>query len=124
MATLSVQTIGGPSGLVNPSAAAASAGGDAFPNPSDERTFLYVKNGGGSPITVTVAPVNPTTVRVPGAAGAIPVPNRAMTVPASQEGWLGPFPTAFNDANGNVNVSYSAVTSVTVAARRLPAESL
>ena len=42
-----------------------------------------------------------------------------VNVPSSGERLIGPFTRRFNDELGRVNVSYSAVTSVTVAAFRL-----
>lgn len=115
MAQLSIQTtaIGG---LV-PSFASAAAGGDAFVDDGLERTFLRVKNGGGSSVTVTVAPVTPTTVAAPGVTpGPVSLPSYSVAVAASADAMIGPFPMAYRDASGNINVTYSAVTSVTVAA--------
>lgn len=107
---------------LDPTFAAASAGGDAFVNPNDERTYIRVKNGGASPITVTVSPVTPNSVKQAGATpGPVSLPNYSVAVPASGDISIGPFPAAYNDAGGNVNVSYSGVTSVTVAAIRMPA---
>lgn len=97
--------------------AAAAGGGDTVDN--DGATFLHVKNGGGAPITVTV------TAQV----ASLPTPrygnltraNIAVSVPAAGERFVGPFPkAAFNDANGRAAISYSGVTSVTVAALRCP----
>jgi hypothetical protein len=55
MAALTVQNIG-EAGL---EAAYASAGGsgDTIADDGTQRTFLHVKNGGGSDITVTIAAV-------------------------------------------------------------------
>ena len=109
MADLSVQTIS-LSGL-NPTYGAAAAGGDAFVNSG--REYLHVKNGGGASIDVTVdsqAQCNQGYDH-----------NAVVAVPASGERLIGPFPKArFNDANEKVQIAYSAVTSVTVAAVRLP----
>lgn len=107
MAVLSPQTVSN-NGL-NPTFAAASAGGDKIA--ADSRTFLVVKNGGGSSITVTV--VTPATV------SGLAVADLAVTVPNAGERWIGPFaPGAFADANGQASITYSAVTSVTVGAFR------
>jgi hypothetical protein len=57
MAALTAQSIT-PSG-VTLSFSSAAAGGDTIAAPSgDERTALYVKNGGGSSVTVTINPVS------------------------------------------------------------------
>lgn len=91
--------------------AAASAGGDTFLN--DGNTLLSVKNGGGSSITVTVNSVAPCSqgfdhdLVVSLAAGS------EITFPKLD-------PYRFNDlSTGLVSVTYSAVTSLTVAAVRL-----
>lgn len=104
---------------VSPSYTAATAGGDAFPNNLDERTFFIVKNGGGSTITVSINP-QITSAKVSGL-GTLPVSPVSVSVAASGEKWIGPFPSSFTDSAGNVNVTYSAVTSVTVAAVKVPA---
>ena len=109
MATLTVQEISR-SGIT-PSYGAAAGGGDQFPN--DGRTYLHIKNGGGSSITLTVA----TQMTVDGKA----VADDAITVTNAQERVVGPFPPGiYNDANGMVQLTYSGVTSVTVGAFRLP----
>lgn len=107
MATIPVTT-STTGGVAPPSFAAAAGGGDQFAN--NGRTYYEVKNGGGSPVTVTFVrqkacdqgTVHTTTVSVPATTG---------------DRICGPFdPVLFNDANGFVQVTYSAVTSVTVAA--------
>lgn len=118
MAALSIQTIS-ESGL-EATYASASAGGDTFVNDTSQRTFLHVKNGGGSDITVTVTSQH-TTTRAPGF-GVVAKANLSITVTAGEERMIGPFPpAAFNNASGAVAVGYSAVTSVTVAALKLAA---
>lgn len=95
-------------GVAPPTFAAAAGGGDQFSN--NGKTYYEVKNGGGAPVTVTFArqkscdqgTVHSTTVSVPATTG---------------DRICGPFDTGlYNDANGMVQVTYSAVTSVTVAA--------
>lgn len=115
MAALTLQSIV-PAGIT-PALVAASAGGDSFANKTDERTFLHVKNASGASVTVTAAAVM-TSSRVPGV-GTLATPNIAVAVGAGAEAIIGPFSAAYNDANGNVNVTYSAVASVTVGARYL-----
>lgn len=108
MATLTVQSIVR-AGL-NPSVAAAAAGGDAFPN--NGKTFLRVVNANvGAARTVTVASQLPSGALPQGAAKT----DLAVAVPASGERWIGPFdPAAFNDANGRVVMTYSSEADVTV----------
>lgn len=108
MAVLAVQRI--VTAGLNPTFAAAAGGGDEFPNTG--REFLEVINGGGGAITVTVT----TTGTVDGE----PIADRAVSVPAGERRRIGPFPTGtFNAADGNVDVAYSGVTTVTVGVFRL-----
>lgn len=109
MAALTVQTLKRTSNGVDLAGAAASAGGDTFPTTG--REFIVVENGGGSSITVTVA----TTVTVDGLA----VTDLTAVVAAGEKRAIGPFPPATYAADqqpgGNVALSYSSTTSVTVA---------
>lgn len=116
MAELTVQTIV-ESGL-EATFASAAGGGDTFANDSSERTFLHVKNGAGSDVTVTIT-AQSTSVKVAGF-GTLPKANRTVVVTAGEERLIGPFPAkAFNNASGKVAVGYSSATSVTVAAFKL-----
>lgn len=94
------------------SAAAASGGGDKFLNPRGN-ALLYVKNGGGGSIDVTLA-AQTTTRPAGGKFPAMTVSNKVVTVAAGAEKLIGPIPTAYNDSAGKVNVTYSGVSSVTV----------
>ncbi len=86
---------------------AASAGGDTV-RPGDT-TSLRVKNGGTAAITVTIDSIRPCDQGVDH--------NLSVSVPASGEREIGPLPAArFAGPGGVVAVTYSAVTSVTVAA--------
>lgn len=96
-----------------PTTVAATGGGDtvALASATDDRSFLQVTNGGGSPITVTLA--DP---------GATPAGNTA-TAPANSVAAgatkLFPLnPALVNPSTGVISISYSAVTTVTVAAVR------
>jgi len=91
---------------------AAAGGGDQFANPRGN-AFLYVKNASGGALTVTLTAQ--TTARpADGPFPAQTLANNAVSVPASGERLIGPIPSAFNDGNGNVQVTYSGVTSLTV----------
>jgi len=91
---------------------AAAGGGDQFANPRGN-ALLYVKNGSGAPITVTFAAQ--TTARpAEGPFPSMTVANNAVAVAAGGERLIGPVPAAFNDGNGNVQITYSGVTSLTV----------
>lgn len=93
---------------LNPSYAAASAGGDQFPPGED--VMLHVKNADATSKTVTV--LSPT----PCSQGA--THNLAVAVPAGTERMIGPLPAGrfAQPSTGLVHVTYSAVTAVTVAA--------
>lgn len=87
---------------------AASGGGDKFLN--DSVSFLWIKNGGGSSITVTLTWGTGGTVD-----GQTPTA-RTVTINAGDSQVIGPFnPNFYNDANGFMNWTYSGVTSVTIA---------
>lgn len=110
MADLTKQAVV-PGGLT-PAFAAASGGGDKVVAPSPN-TFLVVKNGGGSSITVTIVTprVDPRTGLAEADAGG--------SVPNGAERWFGPLhPDVYGDPAdaGKVAVTYSGVTSVTVGA--------
>lgn len=114
MATLTVESIV-EAGL-NATDNAAAGGGDAIPNSGAE--VLHVKNGGGASITVTVT-AQQTAQQVPGF-GAMTKADAAVAVPAGEERFIGPFPKgAFNDSGGLAQITYSGVTSVTVAALKV-----
>lgn len=116
MAVLTVQNIV-ETGLAV-STTAAAVGGDKFDNPTDERTYLQVTNGGGGSINVTITKQQ-STLNAPGY-GALALADRVVAVGAGATRLIGPFPAAlYNDTNGQVNVAYSGVTSVTVAAIRM-----
>lgn len=89
---------------------AASVDGDEFPN--DGRTLFIVKNGGTTAITVTV---NSQKKCDQGYDHDV-----VVNVGTSAEIVIGPLPTdRFNNTSGRVNVTYSDVTNVTVAAVKM-----
>jgi hypothetical protein len=86
---------------------AANVAGDSWLNTG--REMLYIKNGSGGSINLTE--VLPATAVIDGIA---PTP-RVIAVGAAGVFILGPFPPGtYNDVNGFMNVTYSAITSVTV----------
>lgn len=104
MTTLTVQEPT-PSGVVV-STAAAAALGDEFANTGKE--ILEVTNGSGGALTVTV------TAQKACSHGTLH--NGGGSVAAGATKRFGPFPRdRFNDINGKVQVTYSGVTSLTVA---------
>ena len=90
---------------------AANADGSYVPN--DGKVMLIGKNGDVGAHTVTVTP----TAAIPGGT----VAGNAVTVGAGAEFALGPYPPEFyNNALGQLLVTFDAVTSVTIAAVHLP----
>lgn len=91
--------------------AAAAAGGDTFAPGEDAE--LRVKNASAGPITVTVASQSPCSQGV--------VHNLIVVVAAGAEVAIGPFPASrfASPATGLVAVTYSGVTTLTVAVVRV-----
>jgi hypothetical protein len=95
---------------VVPTLAAANADGHLLPN--DGQVFVMVTNGDGSPHTVTAA----ITKTVDGVTPA----GKVLTLAAGATKLFGPFkPDEYNNASGQVALSFDAVTSVTIQALRL-----
>ena len=79
---------------------------------NDGQTFIRVVNGGGSPAVVTIA--TPTKV------GGNAIADRVVSVAAGTEQNIGPFPPGiYNDSNGDINITFDFVTTVTIAALHL-----
>jgi hypothetical protein len=94
---------------------AANVDGNYFSNlvTAATKTFFRVINGGGSPITVTIDSVTACSQGFDH--------NLAVVVSNGDESWIGPLDKSrFNDSSGNINVTYSAVTSVTVQVVQVP----
>lgn len=94
---------------------AAAAGGDQFANPNEDIELVIVNND-ASGKTVTVTAQN--TSFEDDAYGNSVKQDQSVTVSASGGvAMMGPFPKrAFNDGSGNVQITYSAVTSLEIAA--------
>ena len=92
---------------------AATAEGDTADN--NGNMFLHIKNGGGGAITATITAL--TTSVDSGVYGDLTKANATIEVAAETEAFIGGFaPAAFNDGNGEIAITYSGVTSVTIAA--------
>ena len=110
MATLTVQTINRAGIELVAADQPADVAGDKLPNTGVE--FIYVHNGGGGSINVTLD----IQTTVDGQA----VTDRVVAVGAGERKLIGPFPSGtYNDSQGNMNVGYSGVTSVFIAALKL-----
>lgn len=96
--------------ITGPAISLASAAGGGDTVVPDDRLFLWVKNASGAPITVTVV--------VPGTYFGQALPDVAVSVPATTgERLIGPLDRRLADpSTGLINITYSGVTSLTVAA--------
>lgn len=91
--------------------AACAAGGDQVLN--DGRTLLYFKNTDAGTVTVTIV--------TGGTVSGIALADVTFTLAQNAEKLIGPFDRLlWNDANGYVQITYSAVTGMTVAAIKIP----
>jgi hypothetical protein len=87
-------------------AVAAAGGGDSFVN--DGTQLLYIENTDAVSVTLTV-PVAPTI-------DGQTVSSKTFSIAQNKRMVIGPFaPNIYNDANGRVPLSYSAVTALKVA---------
>ncbi|MFJ9027566.1 hypothetical protein ACIRQP_03420 [Streptomyces sp. NPDC102274] len=90
--------------------ASAAVGGDLAP--VGEKLVLHVRNGSGSTVTVTAA--------TPGTVGDLAVADAIQAVPAAGSVFI-PLKSVFRDPmTGRASITYSAVTTVTVAVLQLP----
>ncbi|MEU9972346.1 hypothetical protein [Streptomyces sp. NPDC051014] len=106
MAALSLTSVTVDGGTVlDDHTTAAAAGGDTAP--TGPGRFLYVKNGSGSSITVTVA--------TPGEISGLAIADPTISIGAGKAGTI-PLSRLFAGADGRAAVTYSAVTTVTVGA--------
>ena len=107
MATLTVQSLAGSSGVAI-TTQAADVAGDEFAN-DNGRVNFEVSNGSGASVDVTIV----TQATVDGLA----VADRVISVGAGDRFIVNQLSTGtYNDSGGLVQVTYSSVTSVTVAA--------
>lgn len=80
--------------------------GNFFTN--NGRMFIWIKNDDTTDKTVNIASPTPCNYGF--------THNVSVTVTASEARLIGPFPVArFNDNDRHVNITYSAVTSLTIA---------
>lgn len=98
-----------------PTFAAAAAAGNMFDNTDPRPTFLHVRNGSASPMTVTI----PSTLVRDG----LTLASRVVTIPATTDRLIGPILGEIHNQLSGVDigrtyVDYSAVTTVTVAVLR------
>lgn len=113
MAELTVQDITS-SGL-NPSLSAAEAGGDTFTQVEPD-VFLYADNADASAKQITVTAEN--TAKTVSDWGTLTATDIVVSVPAGESRFIGPFPRG--PYSLTPAITYDDVTSLTVAAVRLP----
>lgn len=113
MATLTEQTFD--EGGTDLTLDAAAVAGDQFANTGKQ--LLIISNGDASSKTVTIT-AQDTSFEDKEYGNAVKQ-NQSLAVAAGSVGIMGPFPRrAFNDSSDNVQITYSAVTSVEVAVVR------
>ncbi|MGW1035008.1 hypothetical protein ACWD4Z_22830 [Streptomyces antibioticus] len=112
MADLTTTKITAVAGLLDLAAAATAAavGGDTAE--VGPRRFLYVNNGSGGSITVTIA--------TPATANGFAISDGTYAVAAGKQALI-PLTNDFRGANGRAAITYSAVTTVSVRPLELPA---
>lgn len=104
MAVLTVQSVSR-SGL-EATYASCAVGGDTFVNSGYE--IIHIKNGHSGAQTVTIT--------TPATTYGLAIADPAVEVTAGEERFIGPFPPAvFNGASDTVSLTYSGVTSLTIA---------
>ena len=108
MAQQTIQTVNRPGVDLASVAVAAAGGGDTWLNTGGE--LVYLNNGSGAPITVTMPYAS--NVRFDGSTPTA----KTFAVPAGHAALLGPFaPGFFNDpTSGLASLTYSGVTSLTI----------
>lgn len=88
---------------------AATAEGCAIPAAAGDETILYVNNGSGADVTVTLVAT--------GYAYGVPLEDVEIEVTAGEARYISKMhPAAFGQSTGLIHVNYSAHTDVTVAA--------
>jgi|TARA_R110000764_G_scaffold139597_1_gene227636 hypothetical protein len=93
--------------------AAATAAGDEFDNSGVE--FLHVKNGHATATYVVTITARVTNIHHQ-QFGTVTKSNITKSVLPGQDAFIGPFKQgAFNDANNRVQITYDAVTTLSVA---------
>lgn len=109
MAILSAQALR--LGGLQPTYANAAGGGDQAP--VGEKLVLHVRNGDATSKTVTVA--------TPGTADDLAIADAQQVIPAGGAAFIPLKASVFRDPmTGRAAITYSAVTSVTVAVLQLP----
>tara|TARA_R110002051_G_scaffold194750_1_gene262973 strand:+ start:259 stop:609 length:351 start_codon:yes stop_codon:yes gene_type:complete len=112
MATITLQEVSETGS--SPTYTATDVAGDVVDNVR-RNTFLHFKNGAELEITVTI--VAQTTSVDNQMYGDLTKANATLVLAAATEGFIGPFPTAaYSNDDNQIEITYSSVSSLTVAA--------
>ena len=85
-------------------------GGDEFVNV--DGAFVFIKNASGADKTVRFTIQKLVDGEIP--------PKKSVVVTLAEERRIGPFPTdIYNDADGKVQITYTAVTDLTIAVMKV-----
>ena len=85
---------------------------DTYQMLNNGRMFIYVTNGGGGTVVVTIA--------TPGTVDGLAIADRAVTLLTGTDRMIGPFPPhIYNNSSGEIEVTFDVVASVTLAALNL-----
>lgn len=88
--------------------AAATGGGDEFANTGRELLLVRHTNAGGAAVTLTIA--------TQAAPDGLAVADKTVTIDPGEDHALGPWPTSiYNDADGNVQLTWSSATDIEIA---------
>ncbi len=97
---------------IDPTHSGSLSVSDNYQTPNNGRLFIYVTNGGGGTSVVTIA--------TPGTVDGLAVADRTVSIGTGEDAMIGPFPPhIYNNANGEIDVSFDVITSVTIAALNL-----
>lgn len=110
MADLSLISVPVATGIADVAAQAAAAAGGGDTAPVGPGRFLYANNASAGSITVTLT--------TPGTVSGLAVADTAVAVGAGDHALI-PLANVFRGANGRAAITYSGVTSLTVAAFEL-----
>lgn len=110
MATLTATSVTSAAGIADLAATAVAAAGGGDTAPCGPGYLLVVFNGGASPQTATIA--------TPGKRNGFALADATLTVAAGKSGLIA-LGSDFRGANERAAITYSGVTSVTVAVIQL-----
>lgn len=115
MATLTRTTVDDTGVAVAANLTSAASGGDEVLN--DDLTFLVIDNGDTASHTLTItAQVSSVTKEN---YGSFSISDITVSVPAGEQRIVSAPVASYNDSNGKIQMSYDAVTSVTIGAFKL-----